>query len=49
MGIKSELTEKDSVMTAYRCHGWAYLMGVTPLGVLGELMGLLILASSRLF
>jgi len=39
VGIKSELSELDSVMTAYRCHGWAYLMGASPLGVIAELMG----------
>jgi len=39
VGIKSEMQELDTVMTAYRCHGWAYLMGVSPLGVIAELMG----------
>ena len=39
VGIRSEMTDNDTVMTAYRCHGWAYLMGVKPLGVLAELFG----------
>ena len=40
VGLQSELTANDSVMTAYRCHAWAYLLGITPLGVIAELMGL---------
>ena len=39
VGIRSGMTDNDTVMTAYRCHGWAYLMGITPLGVLAELFG----------
>lgn len=30
---------KDSVITAYRAHGWTYLMGVKPAAVLAELTG----------
>ena len=30
---------KDSVITAYRAHGWTYLMGVKPSAVLAELTG----------
>lgn len=29
----------DSVITAYRAHGWSYIMGVPHLGVLSELTG----------
>nr|CAH7737217.1 unnamed protein product [Callosobruchus chinensis] len=29
----------DAVITAYRAHGWTYIMGVEPLGVLAELCG----------
>lgn len=29
----------DAVISAYRVHGWTYLMGVTPEGVLSELTG----------
>jgi pyruvate dehydrogenase E1 component alpha subunit len=39
VGMKAALTEKDSVITAYRAHGWSYLMGVSPFGVLAELLG----------
>ncbi|KAI3388174.1 hypothetical protein SNEBB_009897 [Seison nebaliae] len=38
VGIKSALNN-DSVVTAYRCHGWTYVMGGTPVQVLGELLG----------
>merc|ERR1712178_281896 len=30
---------QDSVITAYRVHGWTYVMGVTPEAVLSELTG----------
>ncbi|KAG5889132.1 hypothetical protein JTB14_034189 [Gonioctena quinquepunctata] len=39
VGIKAALRPNDAVITAYRAHGWTYLMGVTPLGVLAELCG----------
>lgn len=39
VGIKAAMREQDSVISAYRVHGWTYLMGVTPTGVLGELTG----------
>ena len=29
----------DAVITAYRAHGWTYIMGVDPVGVLAELTG----------
>lgn len=29
----------DMVITAYRAHGWTYIMGIDPLGVLAELTG----------
>lgn len=29
----------DAVITAYRAHGWTYMMGVDPVGVLAELTG----------
>lgn len=31
--------DTDSIISAYRVHGWAYLMGVEPSGVLSELTG----------
>jgi len=39
VGMRAALRDQDSVITAYRCHGWTYLMGVQPLGVLAELTG----------
>lgn len=39
VGMKAALRDQDSVITAYRCHGWTYLMGVSAFGVLAELTG----------
>lgn len=39
VGMKAALQEGDSVITAYRAHGWTHVMGVPLLGVLGELTG----------
>lgn len=39
MGIKHALRPYDAVITAYRAHGWSYIMGVPPFGVLSELTG----------
>ncbi|XP_043249356.1 probable pyruvate dehydrogenase E1 component subunit alpha, mitochondrial isoform X1 [Colletes gigas] len=39
VGIKAALRPQDSVITAYRAHGWTYLMGIEPIGVLSELTG----------
>ncbi|CAG9824911.1 unnamed protein product [Phaedon cochleariae] len=39
VGIKAALRPHDGVITAYRAHGWSYLMGVSPVGVLAELCG----------
>lgn len=39
VGIKAALRPKDDVITAYRCHGWTYLMGASIAGVLCELTG----------
>lgn len=39
VGMRGALRDQDSVITAYRCHGWTYLMGVSPFGVLAELTG----------
>lgn len=32
------LRDKDTIVGAYRIHGWAYLLGISVLGVLAELM-----------
>jgi pyruvate dehydrogenase E1 component alpha subunit len=37
--MKHGMVEGDSVITAYRAHGWTYVMGVSLLGVLAELTG----------
>lgn len=39
VGIRAVMEADDSIITAYRAHGIAYLMGVSPLGVLAELTG----------
>jgi len=39
VGIKGVLEDGDSVITAYRCHGWTYLMGRSVRSILAELCG----------
>jgi len=39
VGMKAAMDSNDSVITAYRAHGWTYMMGVSLLGVLAELTG----------
>jgi len=39
VGMKSAMRDHDSIISAYRVHGWTYLMGVSCLGVLAELTG----------
>lgn len=39
VGMKAALRSYDDVITAYRCHGWTYLMGASIAGVLCELTG----------
>lgn len=39
VGMVAAIDENDAVITAYRCHGWTYLMGATPTEVLSELTG----------
>lgn len=39
VGIENSLHRDDAVITAYRAHGWTFLRGVTPKGVLTELTG----------
>ena len=33
------MDKNDSLITAYRAHGWSYMMGVSVTGVLAELTG----------
>jgi pyruvate dehydrogenase E1 component alpha subunit len=37
--MHASMDKEDSLITAYRAHGWAYMMGVSLLGVLSELTG----------
>lgn len=37
--MRAAMRPDDSVISAYRVHGWTYLMGVPVLGVLAELTG----------
>lgn len=39
VGMKAALDSNDSVITAYRAHGWTFIMGIPLLGVLAELTG----------
>jgi len=39
VGVAGALREQDSIITAYRDHGWAYVMGHTVTAVLAELTG----------
>lgn len=39
VGMKAALRSGDDVITAYRCHGWTYLLGVPIAKVLCELTG----------
>lgn len=38
-GMKAAMRDQDNIISAYRVHGWTYLMGVSPAGVLCELTG----------
>ncbi|KAL1459466.1 hypothetical protein WDU94_011447 [Cyamophila willieti] len=39
VGMRAVMREQDSIISAYRVHGWTYLMGVSLIGVLSELTG----------
>ena len=39
VGMKAALRSQDAVISAYRVHGWTYLMGMEPVGILSELTG----------
>lgn len=39
VGIRAVLEPDDKVITAYRCHGWSHLMGLSPKIILSELTG----------
>ncbi|KAJ3196093.1 alpha subunit of pyruvate dehydrogenase [Irineochytrium annulatum] len=38
-GMEEAITKEDSVITAYRCHGFTMVRGATPKAILAELMG----------
>jgi pyruvate dehydrogenase E1 component alpha subunit len=44
--MKAALDGNDSLITAYRCHGWAYVWGWSPKAILAELFGEQILIKS---
>ncbi|KAJ1720323.1 alpha subunit of pyruvate dehydrogenase [Coemansia erecta] len=39
VGIEGAITKEDAIITAYRCHGFTYMRGAAPVGILAELMG----------
>jgi pyruvate dehydrogenase E1 component alpha subunit len=39
VGMKASMRQQDNIISAYRVHGWTYLMGVSVQGVLSELTG----------
>lgn len=39
VGLHAAMRPEDHLITAYRCHGYVYLMGVSVEGVLAELVG----------
>jgi pyruvate dehydrogenase E1 component alpha subunit len=38
-GIEHAITKQDDVITAYRCHGYAYMRGASVRSIIGELLG----------
>ncbi|GMF69018.1 unnamed protein product [Aspergillus oryzae] len=38
-GIEHAITRDDKIITAYRCHGYAYMRGGTIRSIIGELLG----------
>ena len=38
-GMEAAITAKDSIITAYRCHGFALNRGVSATAIIAELMG----------
>ena len=39
VGMEAAISLDDSIITAYRDHGWAYTRGVSPRAILAELTG----------
>ena len=38
-GMEAAITPEDSIITAYRCHGFTLTRGQSALGIIAELMG----------
>lgn len=38
-GMEQAITSDDAIITAYRCHGFTYTRGASPVSILAELMG----------
>ena len=48
MGIEAAISKHDPVITAYRCHGWAYTRGISLTAIFAEMMGkVFIIAQTR--
>ena len=39
VGIEAAIMKKDPVITAYRCHGWAFTRGISIKAIMAEMMG----------
>ena len=39
VGIEHAITKQDHLITAYRCHGFAFMRGGTVKSIIGELLG----------
>ncbi|KXN70465.1 hypothetical protein CONCODRAFT_78832 [Conidiobolus coronatus NRRL 28638] len=39
VGMEKAISDKDQVITAYRCHGFTYMRGASIKGILAELLG----------
>ncbi|XP_022215008.2 probable pyruvate dehydrogenase E1 component subunit alpha, mitochondrial [Drosophila obscura] len=39
VGMHARMRKQDSMITAYRCHAWTYLMGVSMYEMMAELLG----------
>ncbi|SPO01062.1 probable pyruvate dehydrogenase (lipoamide) alpha chain precursor [Cephalotrichum gorgonifer] len=39
VGIENAITKEDDIITAYRCHGFAYMRGASVSSIVGELLG----------
>ncbi len=38
-GMEAAITKDDAIITAYRCHGFAYTRGASAAAIIAELMG----------